>query len=74
MGIIDNVYYFSSNWHQVSMIKIQRQYILITQALEIGEIEEVIQHSSKVVTFLIFPLLNNTNLLFRLLLQTLTSD
>lgn len=69
MSIIDNVYHFSSTWHQVSMIKIQRQYILITQALEIGEIEESIQHSSKVKTSLIVPLLNNTNLL-----QTLTSD
>lgn len=56
----------------VCIIKIQRKYISITQLLEIQEIEEVIQHSSKVVTFLISPLLNNTDLSFHPLFQIFT--
>lgn len=45
-----------------------------TQALETGELQEETQHSSKLITSLISSLLNNTNLSFHLLLQTLTSS
>lgn len=51
----------------VSTIKIQRKYILIARHLGIGEVGEMIQHSSKVTTSL-----SSTLPVSYLLLQTLT--
>lgn len=53
------------------MIHIQRNSVLIIQTLEIGEIGDVIKHSSKVITTLTSLLLNYATLSFNLL-QTLT--
>lgn len=63
---------FFNPWHLVSTIKIQRKASPITPPIKTGAIEEVIQHSSKTVASNTPSLLNNTNLTFRLLPQTLT--
>lgn len=66
------VYHFFNSRHPVSMVKVQRKYISITQPLEIGGVGEVTQCSSRSKP-LMYTLLNNTNLSLCLLLQTLTS-
>ncbi|XP_021516443.1 endogenous retrovirus group FC1 Env polyprotein-like isoform X2 [Meriones unguiculatus] len=71
-GIVGKLYHRYKPELPISTIYIQRTYIPITQSLNMGEVGNVIKHSSKVIASLTSPLLNNTNLSFRLLLQTLT--
>jgi hypothetical protein len=72
-GVVGKLYHKNQAGPPVSTILIQRKYVSIAQTLDIGKVGEIIKHSSEVLTSLISPLINDTNLSFLLLLQTLTS-
>lgn len=71
MGVVCKLYSTNKSGFPISTIHIQRKYVQIIQSPEMGEIGEIIKHSSKVITSFTSPLLYNTNLSFHLLLQTL---
>ena len=72
-GVVGKLYRKNQPSSPVSTIHIQRKYISIAQPLGIEKVGEIIKHSSEVLDSLTAPLINGTNLSFRLLLQTLTS-
>jgi hypothetical protein len=71
-GVVGKLYCKYQSSSPVSTIHIQWKYVSITQPFDIGKADEIIKHSSEVLTSLTSPLINNTNLSFCLLLQTLT--
>jgi hypothetical protein len=71
-GVAGKLYRKAQPSSPVSTIHIQRKYVSIAQPLNTGKVGEIIKHSSKVLTSLMSPLMNSTNLSFCLLLQTLT--
>lgn len=69
LSISSTVFLYS--WHTGITTKIQRKYIPIPQALEIGEAGKMIQYSSKIIISSTSLLLNNANLSLHFHLQTL---
>lgn len=71
-GVVRKLHHINKSGLTISRINIPRKYVSIIQPLEIREIREVINYSSKVTASLTSLLLNNTNLSFHLL-RILTS-
>ena len=69
-GVVGKLYCKYQSSSPVSTIHIQWKYVSIAQPFDIGKADEIIKHSSEVLSSLISPLINGTNLSFCLLLQT----